>query len=172
MEYFIVEAKGISPEIKDWYRILNPRIVSEGRYSELPEYLKYTVDPGEDIFYTDIISFPYFMITLEAQRLINVYEPKMEFCDIFLFDLKNRRNKVYMLPYLERIDCFHEDTLYNKGKSKIIKPVIDSNRTGDKHFFRAVGQSQTQAVMSIELVESLLRRNIRGLGLVEVEIKE
>lgn len=172
MKYFIAQANKdyYQIQIKNWYNTMNPRLVSEGRYDEIPESLTFKIEPNERAFRTDIISFPYFMITEEAKEILTLCDSSFRYCKINLFDTKNQTSKQYLLPFLQYVDCLTEETEYNKNKSDVIRPVISLKKAGNRLLFRPKGFSQQTAAIHLELAESLLRSKIRGLGLTEIEV--
>lgn len=172
MKYFLVEMDKDFPvpQMENWYSALNPKLVSQSRYDEIPRSTVIDIKPDIQAFFTDVVSFPYWMITAEAEEILNLYEPLLEFRRIYLVDKLHLKHKAYLLPTLEVVDCLHERTVYNKDHSAVTKPIITCSKTKGKMFFRPLGFPNTAAVMHIDLVESLLRRKIRGLGLTDIEL--
>lgn len=172
MKYFMAQANKdyYQIQLKNWYNTMNPKLVSEGRYSEIPESLTFEIEPNEKAFRSEVISFPYFMITAEAKHILTLYDSSLEFCRINLFDTKNEESRQYLLPFLEVVDCLTEETEYNKNKSEVIHAVMSLKKTEHRSLFRPKGFSQQTAAMSLALTESLLRRKIRGLSLTEIEL--
>ena len=173
MKYFVAEANPefYQPELKNWYNILNPRLISQCRYDEIPGSLIFEVEPNPRAFVTDIISFPYFMITYEAESVLKLYDPRLSYCRMDLFDTLNGNVKPYLLPFFETIDCLTDKTTYTRDHSDVISPVMNLNKTAGLSIFRPMGFSNKKAVISLELAESLLRRKIRGLFLTEIELE-
>lgn len=172
MKYFLVEADKDFPvpQLENWYSTLNPKLVSQSRYDEIPGSIAIGIKPDRSVLFADVVSFPYFMMTAEAEEIISLYEPLLEFRRIYLVDKLNLKHKTYLLPALDVVDCLHESSVYNKDHSAVIKPVISCGKANKKMFFRPLGFPNTAAVMHIDLVESLFRRKIRGLGLTDVEL--
>ena len=66
----------------------------------------------------------------------------------------------------------HEKSEYNLDKSVIKKGVIDYGKTEGKAIFRLKGFGHYYMVGRLDLVESILKRKVRGIGLKELEVWE
>ena len=174
MKYFVAEAtpKYYQPELKNWYNILNPRLVSQCRYDEIPHSVAFKVESNPRTFVSDVISFPYFMITYEAEGIINKYDSAFRSCRIHLFDKENRSSKLLLLPLLEPMDCLTQDTIYNRNRSDVLQPVLSIRKTEGLQLLRPKGFSLKKTVIGLDLAESLLRRQIRGLSLTEIKLSD
>ena len=172
MKYFVAEANSgfYQPQLKNWYHILNPKLVSECRYGEIPRSLTFKVESNPRVFVSDVISFPYFMISYDAESIIKKYDSTFLSCRIHIFDRENKNSKLFLLPFLESVDCLAQGTVYRKDHLDVVQPVMSLGKTGGLQLFRPKGFSLKKIVVSLEMVESLLRRGIRGLSLTEIEL--
>ena len=78
----------------------------------------------------------------------------------------------YILVIRDVINCLAKETVYAMDKKTVKKPVLEKKKVIDRVFFRPCSLPQTCVVGHIDLVESLLRREIKGISLEEIELVE
>ena len=83
-----------------------------------------------------------------VRDVIKMYEPTTQFKEIILLDRKNATSEIYYIPLLEHCDCLAPESELSRGRDTLITPVLE-----------------LYAVARLDLVESLLRRGGRGIGL-------
>ena len=54
----------------------------------------------------------------------------------------------------------------------ILRLVLDKHRIGDRAVFRVKGYTSGAIVGRMDFVESILRRDVRGIRLSEIEVEE
>lgn len=98
----------------------------------------------------DIYYDRYFFVSANVKKLLELYDEKMEFKSIQLFsdNLKETENYLYYMPYLEVLD------IECKEKRRTI--------------FR---DKKLNIIVSLELAESLYRRNCGGVKFKELYLK-
>lgn len=126
----------------------------------------------DEMLYPDVISAPFYMISKECTEVIELYSVNTEYKAIILFHEKSGENVVYYAPIFEEIGEMEEECEYNKVHSKLKKIVLNQAAIGERSIFRIAGFDTSYIVVRLDLMESLLRRGIRGIKLTEVEVRK
>ena len=100
-----------------------------------------------------------------VRDVIKMYEPTTQFKEIILLDRKNATSEIYYIPLLEHCDCLAPESELSRGRDTLITAVLDPEKIEDRSIFYLGGFSKLYAVARLDLVESLLRRGGRGIGL-------
>ena len=168
MRYFLLKTDSrydTSPVIEDWYPTIDVRLIHKDTGHKLPKRELLFVRPNSDIVFTDIVDSPFFLGTKMVRDVIKMYEPTTRFREIILLDRQNAQSEVYYLPLLEHCDCLTQESELSRGRDTLITAVLDPKKIEDKSIFYLGGVSKLYVVARLDLVESLLRRKARGIGL-------
>ena len=94
----------------------------------------------------------------------------MVFRTIVITSKESEMLKVYHHLLLERLDMFSEQTeFYPNGSIKRL--VLDAKKIGEHKVFMLNDKRFTNPYVSLEVVESLLRRGVVGIIWKEVEVE-
>jgi len=118
----------------------------------------------------DFIKSPVYMVSDRAKRVIDMYEDDMVFKKIVLIHKEEESQTVYhhlLLKELEALDASTE--YYPNGMEK--KMVLNGERIRDHKAFLLAGSRIRLPVVSLDVVESLLRRQVMGVTFQEIEVK-
>ena len=119
----------------------------------------------------DYIQFPVHMVSDTVKNVLDMYEDDMVFRTIVITSKENEMLKVYHHLLLERLDMFSEQTeFYPNGSIKRL--VLDAKKIGEHKVFMLNDKRFTNPYVSLEVVESLLRRGVVGIIWKEVEVEE
>jgi len=119
----------------------------------------------------DYIQFPVHMVSDTVKKVLDMYEDDMVFRTIVITSKENEMLKVYHHLLLERLDMFSEQTeFYPNGSIKRL--VLDAKKIGEHKVFMLNDKRFTNPYVSLEVVESLLRRGVVGIIWKEVEVEE
>lgn len=171
MEYFILEVSKeyMPPSLENWFGKLDRRLIYNKKFYEFPKHMFFCLKKHMQMVFTDILLHPCFMVSNEAKRVIQLYDPSIKFVRIQLFDRRKRKSKSYYIPYLKGIDCLGEKSKLNLDRSVIFHAQIEGNKIGDKPIVYIANVNTTCIVVRQDLVESLLRRRLIGIGLRETD---
>lgn len=172
MKYFILELDKnyTAPMIKEGVEKLGDRAVGNKNWSFASQYMTFEIQQDMQTTFTDIISFPTFMVSEAAMNVIAMYESSMKFTRVILTDRKQKISRRYYIPGLEEIECFTSDSNFNLDKSVIYHAKIKENKVREKKLFRAGGVKCRCIIVRLDLAESMLRRKLMGIGLRETTI--
>lgn len=159
------------PKIKKWFRRIDPRDFNIHDANKIPYRQLFMIHENENTVFTSIVDDPFPLVSREVREVFDMYEPHIIYKEIVLLDQKYERAELYYLPILEEIECLDEKSEFNLDKSILKKGVIDYERTEDKAIFRLSGFEHYYMVGRLDLVESILKRNVKGIGLKELEVK-
>ena len=151
MVYFLLEAHEAftPPRPKNWFG----RLDKNGAKFTSTHEMFMVAELGQVIF-TDVITHPCFMVSLEFKKVIEMYEPYLLFQRIILFNQKKKVSKAYYLPFLRESN---PNIMRSHNAQAIVKSVIDD---------------KVNIFIRLDLAESLLRRKLIGIGLKEVVLTD
>lgn len=159
-----------APRIKDWYGKIDTRNITLEKYPDLPQRQLFILDSAAKIIFTDFILFPFLLVSPLVMDVIQMYKELCFYRDIILLDQVGGESKLYYLP------VFNET-----NKLRVIETgdkILDNPDFGlcnvkvylNKHIFWVSDSQKRHTIISLDMAESLLRRNITGLGIKEVEL--
>lgn len=158
------------PQIKDWYGTFDVRDIKMESFPKLPKRQLYVVEPYESLIFTDIILFPFLLISPLVKKVINIYKEQSFFREVILLNQKSGESRMYYLPVLnETKELQLVERSYNNGELVINTKIPDQTRfVVDKHIFWVRDSQKRHTIVSLDFVESLLKRDAIGIGLKEV----
>jgi hypothetical protein len=173
MEFFLIEVDSnyIAPCPKNCNILLWRNVESIEKFVRLPKHIILRIENHMQMVYTDLIMYPNFCVTEKVKEAMELFQPGVYFKRIILYNKERKKSMPYYMPLLETVDCFTENTIYNADRSVIHRAQIDSEMIGGRIFFRAGGVKCNCILGRLDFVESLLKRNVLGLGLKEVLMK-
>lgn len=119
--------------------------------------------------YAEVVEAPFYMVSERVQEVIQMFEPDLK-CSSAIFATEKQEGPfVYKVLFLDRMECLHENTEFYKDNS-VKKIILDSEKIAGQHIFKIKGISPIQVVVSMPIVEALLRRNCVGIQFQEIEI--
>lgn len=122
---------------------------------------------GETI--PDFIQSPVHMISDTVKQVFDMYEDDMVFRTIVIADLEAKSMMKYHHLLLERLDMFSDQTeFYSNGTVKRL--VLDREKIGEHKVFMLNDERFSYPFISLEAAESLLRRQVIGIVMKEVEV--
>ena len=100
-----------------------------------------------------------------------MYQPDVPYKGMKLWDKESGVNANYFLPILDEVDCMSDKTELNSVGNRIVKLVLDKEKIGTKVVFKIKGYDRKGIVGRMDFVESILRRDARGIKLEEILIE-
>lgn len=167
MKYFeiLVDENYIPPCPIEWYGKLDKKALEGKKVYELPRHYIFSVERHQQMVFTDIITFPCFMISEKLKEIIQKYDPHIRYTRIIFYDRMRGESKEYYLPILEE----REDE--RKAGSSLADILILKQKNIENSVIFAIRQKQqTRIIMRIDLLESILRRDAIGIGINEIKV--
>lgn len=176
MKYYIIEqdkSYANLPQLINWYQTIDERNLHMGSYSKIPEKSMIYVKHDKDLFFPDMLLFPFLMINEKVKTTLLKYEPNMNFRVLFLVDKVSNAFEYYSIPFLKEFDCMSKKSELNMDKSVVFKLVLKKSRLPKGvPLFMVKGLKSRCVVARMDFMESILRTDICGIRLREVEIED
>lgn len=172
--YLITQDKGYIkvPKILDAYKVLSLNNTKPPSAKNLERRTIITMKAEEDTVYTDILTGSLFLVSETMKECMELFEPNLKFKEIILLEQTRREKQHYFLPQLQELDCLTENSEYGFGHMELTKIEIAEEKLKDKAIFRIAGMEKDYIIARLDMVESLLRRGIKGMALEEVQVRK
>lgn len=165
MKYFeLQEAPELkyAPQLENWYGKFDVRDIKLEGFPRLPDRQLFTIKPSDRTIFTDIIQFPFLLLSLKVTEVIKMYRERCFCRDVILLDQISGKSELYQLPVFDETDKLSIRERQDGAKNETVEL--------DKHIFWVRDSLKRHTVISLDLAESLLRREVTGLGLKEIEL--
>lgn len=170
MKYFIIEKERgyySSPQFKSWHQDID--FLPESRHYKLERRRAFFIKEDEFLFWTDIMISPVFLISEKIKEVVKLYDKKLKMKQIILIEAKESEMGVYYLPIFNGVDCLAEESNIESRKIEE-KIILKKEKIKEKPIFKVGGVKERYIVVRMDLVESILKRDIRGINLIEVKV--
>ena len=159
-----------APQIHGWHGKFDVRDIRLESYPKLPKRQLFIIEPSENTIFTDIILYPFLMVTPKVMDVISMYKEVCFYRDIFLVNQLKRESQLYYLPVFNETDELKiEEKNYVE---RISTPFVQGRERVNvaSHIFWINDSLKRHTIISLDLAESFLRREVFGLGITEVEL--
>lgn len=173
MRFFTMEQDKTLPDLIRFrdFDISGPRHIfykEDAQDLEESSMMYLTKDSGEAA--PDFIQSPVYLVSDKVKKVLDLYEDDMVFKTVTVADKERETIRVYHHLLLERLDVFSTRTeFYSNGSVKQL--VLDPEKIGAHKVFLLNDKRFPNPLLSLEAVESLLRRNVMGIVFKEVEVE-
>lgn len=167
MKYFkiMVDKHYTPPMPTGWYGVLDKKSLEKRKSYQMPKHMLFYVEEHMQMVFTDIITFPCFMVSKMVQSVIEKYDRSVRFARVILYDRKRGDSMAYYIPFPDRIGIDKEDT----GEGNISGEKTEMGEVMEERVIAELRTPEgTFVVMRMDLAESILRRDAVGIGLEEV----
>ena len=124
----------------------------------------------EEGFWPDVICSPFLLLSEDCIKTAMMYQPNIIYKGIKLWDKNSGINATYFLTVLDELECMSDKTQYNSMGNRILKLVLDKRKIDVNAVFKVKGLSGNSIVGRLDFVESILRRDVRGIRLTPLDI--
>jgi len=175
MEYFLLKAVAENPIMIqgiDTGAYINSD--KEAAFDSLPDLLAAYMEYGKRQEIPELLQFPMFLAGDRMKQVISLYEEQICWKGIHVYPMEEAMleevSPVYWFGGYTVQDCLHPDAeFYPNGMLKNL--VLQRKAIRNINIFQVGGLLETRIVISLDLAESILRRNIYGAGIEEVDIR-
>jgi len=174
MKYFLISTETSNtqiPYITDWFNQINPRDITPERAGNIPEVTLLNMESRPETIFPDILSTSGFLVSTMVYDVLKLYDPHFQYRRMLVIDEQARRKNLYYLPILPACDCLLPESELSQDKSKIIRGVIDLEKTQRRPIIKLGGVTNMHIAFRLDVVESILRRGAKGVKLRELEIR-
>ena len=175
MDYFLLkqdEEYTNAPRLMDVFKNMDVRNNNLLNAHKIEEIVIFNVKCDDETEFLDIIDRNLFLISEEMKKIIEKYGSEMIFKIIPLIDLPHERQENYYMPIFEEIECLSEKAELNLNKTVVKKIILDKEKIKNKKIFKIKESSKILVVVRLDVAESLLRREFKGMYLERLEIED
>ena len=170
MEYFLVETdkKNRIPYGINVNRAVDIRYANRNMAYKIPNCCVVDMKTPMEVFFPDILTEPFLMVSEEAAQVIEMYEPETVFKTIYLLETESELHATYFMPFVEEVECLSEQTKRSRGGTELYEIVLRKDAVAGKTVFRIAGFTHPYLIVRLDALESMLRRDISGIRLKEL----
>lgn len=172
MDFFLMETeKGNQiPYSINKNRVIDIRNINRENSYKIPNCSVVEMEVPREVFLPNVLFEPMFMVDRTFAEVIEMYIPTMIFKTIYLLNKKSGINKTYYLPILEEIDCLAAGTKRSYGGLDLLQIVLKEDILLQP-IFRVKGFLHPYVIGRMDLIESVLRRHIRGMEIKKLKME-
>ncbi|MDR2889504.1 MAG: hypothetical protein LBV33_06670, partial [Lachnospiraceae bacterium] len=120
--------------------------------------------------FPDVLHSPFFLVSSDFMKLINTYDEEIAGIHIKLWEKESYINKTYKLPIFQTVDCLSAHSRLSLDKTTIERLILDGDKLDDQAIFRLSGFTHGYIIARLDMVESMIRRKLKGIRYREVEV--
>ncbi len=118
----------------------------------------------------DFIQSPIPMVSDTVKKVLDIYEDGMIFKSVPIISMEREKILKYHTLLLDGMDMLSgKSEFYANGSVRRL--VLDAAKVGEHHVFLLDDRRFRNPFVSLEVMESLLRRNVTGIVWTEVEVE-
>ncbi|NFG40663.1 MULTISPECIES: hypothetical protein [unclassified Clostridium] len=173
MDYFLLkqdEEYTNAPMLMDVFKNIDVRNINLLNAHKIDDIVILNVKCNDETEFLDILDRNLFLISKEMKKIIKKYDSEILFKTIPLIDLPHERQENYYMPIFEEVECLSEKSELNLNKTVVKKIILDKEKIRNKKIFKIKESSKTLVVIRLDVAESLLRREFKGMCLERLEI--
>lgn len=156
-------------QYEDFSITKNNHIFSKQDADKLNESMVLFLRGNGDEVAPDFIEYPTHLLANKYKDIFDAYEDDLIFNPVFLLHSEMERQMQYHQVLMDELDVVSEQTeYYPDGLFK--KLVLDSKKIGYHNIFLLKNGLIKHPIVSLSVVESLLRRQMTGILFEEVEV--
>ena len=167
MKYFkLTVDKHYTPPIPiGWYGILDRKTLEKKRAYQMPKHMLFYVESHMQMVFTDVVTFPCFMVSKMIRDVIEKYDPFVRFARVILYDRERKNSMPYYIPFLSSVQTAGGDDV---GKETVAEDAIPDSELRNHVIAELKTSDKACVVIRLDLAESILRRGAVGVGLEEL----
>lgn len=171
MRYFVVKQ---DREIKNLIKLRDftgsqQAIFTKEQQDQLNELSTLFVTGDEGSIYTDIITSPVLLISDALKKVFELYEHTIIYKTVVLSNIKEETQRVYHMALTDIIGGLRDQTVFYKT-SEQKDLVLDGNKLQGHNIFQISKVMGHSLIVSLDVAESILRRDFIGISLQEIEV--
>lgn len=170
--YFFMDQDAFLPDViglRDFDIYGKRHIFTSENAEQINEITALYLDEKAGECAADFIKSPVYMVSEQAFDVIDMYEDDLPHKKIVMIHKEEGRQLVYYHLLLKEMEMTHSLTeYYPNGMEKRL--VLDLEKIGHHKAFLLADSKIKLPVVSLEVVESLMRRGVTGVTFQEVEV--
>lgn len=147
--------------------------LSDEEFEKVPKgsvtFYKYT----PDIEITDILMEPTFMVSPALKKVLQMYNEEIKAKSVKVFPVQEDINvsPEYWVLKIPELDCLCQEEVKRNPNGTVQELVLNRNDIGETDVFKVSGTLENFVIVSLAVVESILRRKMYGVAFREVQVK-
>jgi len=174
MDYFLLkqdERYTNIPKLKDVFNKIDVRNINLLNAHKIDDILVFFIKADKESKFLDILDNQLFLISYEMSEILKKHDQNIILKTIPLIDQVNKKQKNYCLPLFDEIEALSENAEFNLNKTVVKKIILDKEKIQDKKIFKIKEIFKPLIVIRLDVAESLLRRNYKGISLERLEVE-
>lgn len=175
MDYFLLkqdERYTNTPKLVDIFNRMDVRNINLLKAHKIEDRMIFKVNTSDKSEFLDIMDNQLFLISKPIKQIIEKYDNGILFKTLALIDQLYDRQENYYLPIFEELEVLSDDAELNLNKTVVKKLILNREKIEEKKIFKVKESAKPLIVVRLDVAESLLRRDFRGMKLERVEVKE
>lgn len=172
MKYFLLQSDPLytdAPVLQEWSGKIDRTKINPGRSYKLPTRIILNIYPNAYTTFTDVIDFPFLLLSKMCMDVVKIYEPQIVSKQIVLLDAENRKKQTYYMPILPQFQCLSEESILTPDRSELIEGILDLSQIGTEGIFHIAGLSRFYTIIRLDMLESMLKRGACGIKIVPMK---
>ena len=175
MNYFLLkqdERYTNTPRIIDLFKKMDVRNINLLNAHKIEDIMIFKVNTSDRSEFLDILDNQLFLISKPLKEIIEKYNSGILFKTLALIDQLHNKQENYYLPIVEELDALSDKAELNLNKTVVKKLILNKEKINGKKIFKIRESSKPLIVVRLDVAESLLRRNFKGMKLERIEVEE
>lgn len=145
--------------------------ITKEEFEKVPKGLVTYYDYSVDLELPDYCSKPVVLFSDNLKNTLQIYENDLQGKPIQFFAKQRDINKTfsYWFLWIEQIECLHASCEWNPNGS-LKEIILDQSKICQKDVFRIKGIKEDRVIVTLPVVESILRRHMYGIGFEKVKV--
>ena len=174
MKYFLVKEDEIYHNRPNATHVPTNKIKTEylrdKKYHLFPDVTILPIQDSNEINPIDIVCFPFFMVSDTFFTVLKVYNPFLNYKTMILEGVN--KHHTYKMPLIPRIKCLSPNSKLSVDKSRIEYIELDYEKVKHHSVFYIGDVTDNYVVMNLDILESALKRGIKGLSIQQTDVTE
>ncbi len=153
-------------------RAIDIRLLTREKFHRITMWNMMEMDFPMEGFFPDLLCSPCILVSKCVMETIIMYQPDVPYKGVKLWNRESGANATYFMPVLNEVECISDETIYNNTGNRIEKLVLDREKIKPFAVFRIKEYGRNCIVGRLAVVESMLRREARGIELTVLDVEK
>lgn len=175
MDYFLLkqdERYTYVPELLNLYKNINKADINLTNANKIDDTIIFYIKSDPNTEFLDVLNRQLFLVSQGMKNLLEKYNANIIFKMLPLIDFDNLKQEIYYLPIFEEIEALSEEAELNLDKTVVKKLILNKEKIQGKKIFKIKESAKNLIIIRLDVAESILRRDFKGILLERVEVKE
>lgn len=172
MKYYLIETDpgNYIPYAINVNRAIDTRYANKENAHKIPDCCVVDMKTPMEVFFPDILISPFLMVSDTVAEVISMYSPETMYKSIYLLESETGLYADYYMAFIEELDCLSDKTRTSRGGTELLEIVLRKEVVSSKAVFRISGYEHTYLIGRMDFMESIIRRDVEGFQIKEIEV--